>query len=1034
MLVVPLFFSIVSFTVRTPRTDQQANFYSVDILLNCTCSARREANLTLNFFSLYSNETNSCSSYSKQSTFITCDNFIYGVRYTIDGYLLCGTKIFTLSPSRELYEISKPKYINSTNSPTLINTLFFLPGLFDRLNIELHSVNQSCSLEYSSITSPFYHCSFRNLPSAQWFVLTYYILTENYQTRSADVTIVYTDLEELDFRCELQKNNQQVEFYWANLTGSGYSNLTISILTEENKHLSIILCDPYASANLCSTKSPQLEPGREYYIHAKLRKSLPNYNGQKIETCSIKTNLTQIPIHSLQHEIFNETNVRLSWSEHPFHVRVRLRNLETNSLLNPVENIHKMAIFLNLAEASVYQVEFNISKTHWTPLFQRTNYHIKTDFKRLVIENVIRLSDKTLIVHVDSHDLTKVELIYCIERVMNGTREICSFSNTFSQLSASTIYNISVTIDRDSFQNKFHWEKQTIFKLVNTNPPTLKIRAKRQDEHCSAEILNSFPISYSSECFSSSTGEIFDCNELLCGCRYQYRILFNQTYIDSLCARSPCDIQLNHPNVSTVKFQTPLDSIRNLRIVSVSLISREIQVSFDHPSGCFDQFVLICELISTKQREMFVNSTICTDLIPEAFYRISVEIKRLGWEVVTSQVIETQLIATPKNDQKKGSFVQSVLIPGMIGFVIILILVVLIAFAFAYRQRRRNRSLNRDQTQITTISHRTISTKLNNIVNQVNIYAKTHPDTKRNIYTSRPIRIKDLPEEYEQLIANNYYNISNEFHELHHSIQETLELAQCDQTLKNRYKDIIPYEHSRVKLIPIDDLDSGYINANFIAGLHNPREYIACQGPLKTTINDHWKMIWEQNVTIIVMLTDIVERGLNKCERYWPVNSDKDEMYGNLLVCVTNCIHANSYDLRYIQLKKDEDVRSIKHYAFKMWNDHTVPTNSEDLLDFIRLVRSEYRPDCDGPILVHCSAGVGRSGTFIALDRLLQQFDKVSCYGYLDIYGTVLDMRRCRDRMVQNEHQYLFIYRCLKDEYEKRSGNSNRAVIADDAV
>lgn len=86
-----------------------------------------------------------------------------------------------------------------------------------------------------------------------------------------------------------------------------------------------------------------------------------------------------------------------------------------------------------------------------------------------------------------------------------------------------------------------------------------------------------------------------------------------------------------------------------------------------------------------------------------------------------------------------------------------------------------------------------------------------------------------------------------------------------------------------------------------------------------------------------------------------------------------------------------------------MWNDHTVPTNTNKLIDFIRLIRSEYRPDKYGPMLVHCSAGVGRSGTFIALDRLLQQFDKLSFNGYLDIYGTIFDMRRCRDKMVQNE-------------------------------
>ena len=98
-----------------------------------------------------------------------------------------------------------------------------------------------------------------------------------------------------------------------------------------------------------------------------------------------------------------------------------------------------------------------------------------------------------------------------------------------------------------------------------------------------------------------------------------------------------------------------------------------------------------------------------------------------------------------------------------------------------------------------------------------------------------------------------------------------------------------------------------------------------------------------------------------------------------------------------------DDLRSIKHYALKMWADHTVPTDGGELVDLIRLIRSKYRPEDDGPLLVHCSAGVGRTGTYIALDRLLQQFDQSSSDGCLDIYGTVLELRRCRDKMVQTE-------------------------------
>jgi hypothetical protein len=108
-------------------------------------------------------------------------------------------------------------------------------------------------------------------------------------TKNNNSSAFFLELEELDFRCELNENNQQIDFYWTNLTASGYTNLTISVLTEENKQLWVISCDPYKSQDICSTKQYRLESGREYHIIAKLKKVLPNYNGQKMGTCSIKT-------------------------------------------------------------------------------------------------------------------------------------------------------------------------------------------------------------------------------------------------------------------------------------------------------------------------------------------------------------------------------------------------------------------------------------------------------------------------------------------------------------------------------------------------------------------------------------------------------------------------------------------------------------------------------------------------------------------------------------------------------------------------
>jgi hypothetical protein len=193
--------------------------------------------------------------------------------------------------------------------------------------------------------------------------------------------------------CQLNETNQHIDFYWSNLTSPGYTNLTISILIEENQSTWTILCDPYRSQGICSTKQYRLESGKEYQITAKLRKFLPYYNAEKLGTCSIKTSknnyfsrkisdfcldLSQIPVNSIRHEYLNETIVRLHWFEHLFSVQVRLKNVETNLFSYPNETNQKSALFLHLTEASIYQVEFNISKRNYSSIIQLTDYFIQT--------------------------------------------------------------------------------------------------------------------------------------------------------------------------------------------------------------------------------------------------------------------------------------------------------------------------------------------------------------------------------------------------------------------------------------------------------------------------------------------------------------------------------------------------------------------------------------------------------------------------------------------------------------------------------
>jgi hypothetical protein len=194
--------------------------------------------------------------------------------------------------------------------------------------------------------------------------------------------------------------------------------------------------------------------------------------------------LSQIPINSIRHEFLNETNVRLNWFEHPFHVQVRLKNLETNLFEYPIENNQKSALFIHLLQASIYQIEFNISKRNYSSLIQITNYFIQTgllfyflfneklfylDLNKLIIENILRLSENTLIINLNQMNLSRIKIVYCIEQIINDNSQICSTSNIFHQLIPGSIYNISVNAHRDSFRNIFFWKKQTIFKLVNTS-------------------------------------------------------------------------------------------------------------------------------------------------------------------------------------------------------------------------------------------------------------------------------------------------------------------------------------------------------------------------------------------------------------------------------------------------------------------------------------------------------------------------------------------------------------------------------------
>ncbi|XP_026518556.1 receptor-type tyrosine-protein phosphatase eta-like, partial [Terrapene carolina triunguis] len=206
---------------------------------------------------------------------------------------------------------------------------------------------------------------------------------------------------------------------------------------------------------------------------------------------------------------------------------------------------------------------------------------------------------------------------------------------------------------------------------------------------------------------------------------------------------------------------------------------------------------------------------------------------------------------------------------------------------------------------------------------------------------------------------------------------------------------------SRVKLSIQNHPTDDYINANYMPGYNSKKEFIAAQGPLPNTVQDFWRMIWEKNIYAIVMLTKCVEQGRTKCEEYWP---DKgSNYYDDITVTLVSEYVLPEWTIRDFTVE-DRDAtesHSVRQFHFTSWPDHGVPETTDLLINFRHLVQENIRQNPpDSPTLVHCSAGVGRTGTFIAIDRLIQQIemDNIS-----DVYGVVYELRMHRPLMVQTE-------------------------------
>ncbi|KFO95814.1 Tyrosine-protein phosphatase non-receptor type 11, partial [Calypte anna] len=245
------------------------------------------------------------------------------------------------------------------------------------------------------------------------------------------------------------------------------------------------------------------------------------------------------------------------------------------------------------------------------------------------------------------------------------------------------------------------------------------------------------------------------------------------------------------------------------------------------------------------------------------------------------------------------------------------------------------------------------------------------------------------------------------------------------------YTHILPVDHTRVVLHDGDPNEpvSDYINANIImpefetkCNNSKPKKsYIATQGCLQNTVNDFWRMVFQENSRVIVMTTKEVERGKSKCVKYWPDEYSLKE-YGVMRVRNVKESAAHDYTLRELKLSKvgqGNTERTVWQYHFRTWPDHGVPSDPGGVLDFLEEVHHKQESISDaGPVVVHCSAGIGRTGTFIVIDILIDIIREKGVDCDIDVPKTIQMVRSQRSGMVQTEAQYRFIYMAVQHYIE----------------
>uniref|UniRef100_A0A3Q3M3E3 Tyrosine-protein phosphatase non-receptor type n=1 Tax=Mastacembelus armatus TaxID=205130 RepID=A0A3Q3M3E3_9TELE len=267
-----------------------------------------------------------------------------------------------------------------------------------------------------------------------------------------------------------------------------------------------------------------------------------------------------------------------------------------------------------------------------------------------------------------------------------------------------------------------------------------------------------------------------------------------------------------------------------------------------------------------------------------------------------------------------------------------------------------------------------------------------------------------------------YQEIRNQSHECSFKVAKYPENRN-----RNRYRDVSPFDHSRVKL---ENTENDYINASLVVMEEAQRSYVLTQGPLRNTCGHFWLMIWEQKTKAVIMLNRVIEKGSEKCAQYWPSAEEREMAFRDTRFSITLLSEDTKsyYTTRVLELQNINtgEKREIYHFHYTTWPDFGVPESPASFLNFLFKVRESGALGVDhGPAVVHCSAGIGRSGTFSLVDTCLVLMDKRKDPSSVDIKSILLDMRKYRMGLIQTPDQLRFSYMAVHEGAKYIMGDSS---------